>query len=140
MELTFQAVETDPNIRTPYYVASSISLTRCSQMAPAQPPDPPEQLMNSVALGRASASPTKADDALQVDFEFTEEGIAIECRAKTVARTGVEMEALTGVSVAALTIYDMCKAVDRGMTIEAVRLEEKSGGNSGHFVRDAMER
>jgi cyclic pyranopterin phosphate synthase len=51
------------------------------------------------------------------------------------ARTGVEMEALTAVSIAALTIYDMCKSVDRGMTIENVRLEEKSGGRSGHFVR-----
>ena len=51
------------------------------------------------------------------------------------ARTGVEMEALTAVSVAALTIYDMCKAVDRGMTIERIQLEEKSGGQSGQFTR-----
>jgi cyclic pyranopterin phosphate synthase len=55
------------------------------------------------------------------------------------ARTGVEMEALTAVSVAALTIYDMCKAVDRGMTIDQVRLEEKSGGASGHYLRLAAE-
>ena len=48
-------------------------------------------------------------------------------------KTGVEMEALTAVSVAALTVYDMCKAVDRGMTIERIRLEEKSGGKSGTF-------
>jgi cyclic pyranopterin phosphate synthase len=48
-------------------------------------------------------------------------------------QTGVEMEALTAASVAALTIYDMCKAVDRGMTIESVRLLEKVGGKSGHF-------
>ena len=52
------------------------------------------------------------------------------------AKTGVEMEALTAVSVAALTIYDMCKAIDRGMVIERVQLEEKSGGKSGHFVRE----
>ena len=52
------------------------------------------------------------------------------------AKTGVEMEALTAVSVAALTIYDMCKAIDRGMSIEQVRLEEKAGGKSGHFVRE----
>jgi cyclic pyranopterin phosphate synthase len=50
-------------------------------------------------------------------------------------RTGVEMEALTAVSVAALTIYDMCKSVDRSMTIEQVRLEAKSGGRSGTFAR-----
>ena len=51
--------------------------------------------------------------------------------------TGVEMEALTAVSVAALTVYDMCKSVDRGMTIESIQLDEKSGGKSGHYVRDA---
>ena len=54
--------------------------------------------------------------------------------APCVGRTGVEMEALTAVSVAALTIYDMCKAVDKAMTIEAIRLEEKQGGRSGHWV------
>ena len=51
-------------------------------------------------------------------------------------RTGVEMEALTAVSVAALTVYDMCKAVDKGMEIEAVRLARKEGGRSGTWVRD----
>jgi cyclic pyranopterin monophosphate synthase len=60
----------------------------------------------------------------------------IEASVKVVAKTGVEMEALTAVSVAALTVYDMCKSVDRGMTIEAIRLDEKSGGKSGHFVRE----
>ncbi len=57
----------------------------------------------------------------------------IEATAKVFARTGVEMEALTAVSVAALTVYDMCKAADRAMTIESVRLEEKDGGKSGHW-------
>ena len=63
---------------------------------------------------------------------------AIHCRAtaETVARTGVEMEALTAVQVALLTVYDMCKAVDRGMTISDVRLVEKSGGKSGHWQRE----
>jgi cyclic pyranopterin phosphate synthase len=61
----------------------------------------------------------------------------VRCQAivKTLAQTGVEMEALTAVQVALLTIYDMCKAVDRGMTIESVRLLEKAGGKSGHWVR-----
>jgi len=58
-------------------------------------------------------------------------GIAIEATCKLTGRTGVEMEALTAVSVAALTVYDMCKAVDRGMTIGNVRLVHKSGGKSG---------
>ncbi|KBD98594.1 cyclic pyranopterin monophosphate synthase MoaC, partial [Mycobacterium tuberculosis] len=53
----------------------------------------------------------------------------------TVARTGVEMEALTAVTVTALTVYDMCKAVDRAMTITDIRLDEKSGGRSGHYRR-----
>ena len=56
--------------------------------------------------------------------------------AETTGPTGVEMEALTAVQVALLTIYDMCKAVDRGMTITGVRLLEKRGGKSGHFVAD----
>ena len=61
--------------------------------------------------------------------------VAIEAEARVTARTGIEMEALTAVSVAALTIYDMCKAVDRGMTIEDVCLVSKSGGRSGDWVR-----
>ena len=62
--------------------------------------------------------------------------LVIEASVALSGRTGVEMEAMTAASVAALTIYDMCKAVDRGMVIEHVRLEEKSGGRSGHYLRD----
>ncbi len=73
--------------------------------------------------------------AVSVDFNPIEADHAIECTAtaETVGRTGVEMEALTAASVALLTIYDMCKAVDRGMVIEAIRLVEKKGGKSGHW-------
>ncbi|MFG1339389.1 cyclic pyranopterin monophosphate synthase MoaC [Xanthobacter autotrophicus] len=60
-------------------------------------------------------------------------GLYVTARAKTTGQTGVEMEALTAVSVACLTIYDMAKAADRGMRIEGIRLLEKSGGASGHF-------
>jgi cyclic pyranopterin phosphate synthase len=60
--------------------------------------------------------------------------VSIEACVKVNGQTGVEMEALTAVSVAALTIYDMCKAVDKAMTIDHVRLAEKKGGRSGHFV------
>ena len=72
-----------------------------------------------------------------VDFTLDEAGSAVLCTAtaETVGPTGVEMEALTAVQVALLTIYDMCKAVDRGMTIGDVRLLEKRGGKSGHFVQ-----
>ena len=65
--------------------------------------------------------------------------IEIEATVKVSARTGVEMEALTAVACAGLTIYDMCKAVDRGMVISGIRLMEKSGGRSGHFKRSADE-
>ncbi|MEW6138745.1 MAG: cyclic pyranopterin monophosphate synthase MoaC [Thermodesulfobacteriota bacterium] len=62
--------------------------------------------------------------------------VEIEARVKVTARTGVEMEALTAVACAGLAIYDMCKAVDRGMVIANVRLMEKSGGRSGHYTRE----
>jgi len=65
--------------------------------------------------------------------------IEIEAAVKVSARTGVEMEALTAVACAGLTIYDMCKAVDRGMVVSEIRLMEKSGGRSGHFKRSADE-
>ncbi|HEV3249041.1 MAG TPA: cyclic pyranopterin monophosphate synthase MoaC [Beijerinckiaceae bacterium] len=61
--------------------------------------------------------------------------VRVTASVKTSGKTGVEMEALTAVSIACLTIYDMVKAVDRGMTIEQIRLEEKSGGKSGHYLR-----
>ncbi len=62
--------------------------------------------------------------------------VEIEATVKLTGTTGVEMEALTAVSTAALTIYDMCKAVDKGMVIGAIRLQEKQGGKSGHYRRD----
>lgn len=75
--------------------------------------------------------------SVTVDFRWDgADLLRIEATAKVVGRTGVEMEALTAVSVAALTVYDMCKAVDRVMTIERIRLEEKSGGKSGTFRRE----
>jgi cyclic pyranopterin phosphate synthase len=73
-----------------------------------------------------------------VEFNVDESNAAIECivTAETLGRTGVEMEALTAVSVGLLTIYDMCKAVDRGMHMDGIRLLEKQGGKSGHWVAD----
>src|SRR6476619_6064715 len=71
-----------------------------------------------------------------VDFSFpADDLLRIDATVRVFGRTGVEMEALTAVSAAALTVYDMCKAVDRVMTIERVRLEEKTGGKSGAFRR-----
>ena len=75
---------------------------------------------------------------VDITFEFDHAASAIEIQAtaRVVGKTGVEMEALTAVSVAALTIYDMCKAVDRAMVIDDVRLMHKAGGKSGEFVRE----
>lgn len=75
---------------------------------------------------------------LSVDFSMNEERHEIQarCTARTTGKTGVEMEALTGVTVALLTIYDMCKAVDRGMEMGEIYLEQKSGGKSGEFLNE----
>jgi cyclic pyranopterin phosphate synthase len=74
---------------------------------------------------------------IAVDFDLDRETSSVACVAtvETVGRTGVEMEALTAVSTGLLTIYDMCKAVDRGMRIEEIALVEKRGGRSGHWTR-----
>jgi cyclic pyranopterin phosphate synthase len=77
-------------------------------------------------------------DSVTIGFSFPDERtVAIEATTQVTAKTGVEMESLVAVTVAALTIYDMCKAIDRGMIIDQVQLEEKSGGRSGHFVRES---
>ncbi len=74
--------------------------------------------------------------AVDIHFEVKENGVAIRASAKCTGKTGVEMEALTAVSVAALTIYDMCKAVQKDMVIEQVCLMEKTGGKSGTYRRE----
>lgn len=74
---------------------------------------------------------------VSVNFELCREQLLIRsvCSVRLSGRTGAEMEALTGVSVSLLTIYDMCKAIDRTMEITDIRLEEKDGGKTGHFIR-----
>lgn len=77
-------------------------------------------------------------ERVDIRFSFVEpNGVRVEATVSTEAKTGVEMEALMAVSVACLTIYDMCKSVDRGMEISSICLLEKTGGRSGHYVRDA---
>jgi cyclic pyranopterin phosphate synthase len=73
-----------------------------------------------------------------VDIEPVEGRVRIAATVKTTGKTGVEMEALTAVSVTALTVYDMCKAVDRGMRVEGIRLLEKRGGKSGEWLADGV--
>ena len=72
---------------------------------------------------------------LDISIDVTDSGARIEAVARTKAETGVEMEAMTAVAVAALTLYDMCKAAEKEISIGPVRLLEKSGGKSGHWVR-----
>jgi len=99
-------------------LAGIMGAKRCGELIP---------LCHSVAL-----------DTIEVSFQFPDQqSVAIEAVARATARTGVEMEALLAVTTAALAIYDMCKSVDRAMVIERVRLEEKSGGRSGHFRRSS---
>lgn len=75
-------------------------------------------------------------DAVRVDFDFQDEQtLLITGQAEVTGKTGVEMEALTAVTASALTVYDMCKAIDRGIVIGPVQLEEKRGGRSGHWRR-----
>ena len=87
-------------------------------------------LCHPLALTSIRVALVIADDVPQIE---------IEAEVQTVGRTGVEMEALTAVSVAALTVYDMCKAVDREMVIGDVRLVKKTGGKSGSFTRDTKD-
>ncbi len=96
-------------------IAAIQGAKRCADLIPLAHPIP----LTKVAVIFTVDAPTSS--------------VHIEVTAETVGRTGVEMEALTAVSVGLLTIYDMCKAVDRGMTISAVRLLEKEGGKSGHW-------
>lgn len=98
-------------------VAGIMGAKRCSELIP---------LCHNISLTK-----------LSVDFEMIPEKNQIKaiCTAKTCGKTGVEMEALTGVNVALLTIYDMCKAVDKRMEIGEIHLEEKDGGKSGRFIR-----
>lgn len=72
-----------------------------------------------------------------VQLEVRDDGIAIIATARTDSKTGVEMEALTAASIAALTIYDMCKAIDKAMVISDIRLESKTGGRSGDYKRES---
>ena len=98
-------------------VAGIQAAKRCAELIPLCHPLP----LDRVALEFAAAPP---------------EGLRIQAECRTAARTGVEMEALAAVSVAALTVYDMCKSMDRGMSIREVRLLSKEGGQSGPWQRE----
>jgi cyclic pyranopterin phosphate synthase len=77
---------------------------------------------------------------IDVTLRLCENGVAIRSKVTTTAATGVEMEALTAASIAALTVYDMCKALDKGIEIREIVLERKSGGKSGSYVREQSQK
>ena len=95
-------------------IAGIQAAKRCSDLIP---------LCHSLAL-----------DSLLIDFELMQNNVKITATAKVTAKTGVEMEALTAVSIAALTIYDMCKAIDKTMTIDGIHLVKKTGGTKNAVV------
>ncbi len=99
-------------------IAGIMGAKRCAELIPLCHPLPISSVAVELSLNAADAA---------VDIHAT---------VRTTGRTGVEMEALTAVSIAALTVYDMVKAVDRGMRIENIRVAAKSGGKSGDFVQD----
>ncbi len=75
-------------------------------------------------------------DGCDIDFKFSKNYITVYCKANILAKTGIEMEVLTGVNIALLTIYDMCKAIDKEMVITDITLLEKHGGKSGSYVKE----
>jgi cyclic pyranopterin phosphate synthase len=103
-------------------VAGVMAAKRTAEIIPLAHPLPLTDVQVHVTAGRAAP------------------GVSIEATARTVAQTGVEMEALVAAAAAALTVYDMCKAVDRSMTIDRVRLVHKSGGRSGTYNRPGERR
>ncbi len=101
-----------------------LTLAQCAGILAAKKVDELIPLCHSLPL-----------DYVSISFELEKNGIMILARCKTSSKTGVEMEAMVACSIAALTIYDMCKSIDRGAIIEEVKLMEKSGGKSGHYKR-----
>jgi cyclic pyranopterin phosphate synthase len=101
-----------------------LTLAQCAGILAAKKVDALVPLCHSLPL-----------EYVSISFELEKNGIMIFARCKTSSKTGVEMEAMVACSVAALTIYDMCKSIDRGAIIEEVKLMEKSGGKSGHYKR-----
>jgi cyclic pyranopterin phosphate synthase len=78
-------------------------------------------------------------ESVSVNFSIGDDWVEVEAQVETIGRTGVEMEAMTACSIAALTVYDMCKSSDRTMSIEQLTLWEKTGGRSGHWQRAALD-
>src|SRR5665647_1903491 len=96
-------------------------------------PRRPETIAPRRAKTKAKRAPLMTKGEIDIDPEHALPGLLVRATVKVTGQTGVEMEALVAVSIACLTIYDMIKAVERGMRIEGIRVLEKSGGKSGHY-------
>lgn len=122
-EAVFEAITTDSLPKGDFYatvrIAAIQGAKQCSGLIP---------LCHPLPLSKV---------AVEIELDSDTRTLSIEVLCKTTGKTGVEMEALTGASVGALTAYDMCKGVDKGIVIEQVKLLEKSGGKSGHWVAES---
>ena len=112
-------------------VGGIMAAKRCAELIPLCHPLNFDKCAIDFSFDKSDLSINKSD----VQINETKNKIEVSCEIKLSGKTGAEMEALTGVSVALLTIYDMCKALDKAMVIGNIRLCEKSGGASGHFTR-----
>jgi cyclic pyranopterin phosphate synthase len=120
-----ETIEAVKNNQTPK--GNPLEIARISGIMAAKQTSNLIPLCHQIALSKA-----------EVRAELKDFGVYLESEVVTTAQTGVEMEALTAVSVAALTVYDMCKALDKAITIANIRLESKTGGKSGDFSRESQ--
>jgi cyclic pyranopterin phosphate synthase len=131
-----------PTVRTAEASARVVMSPRVLAALPANPKGDPFEVARIAGIQAAKRTweliPLCHPVALSfvdISYSLCEDGVALRSQATTTAGTGVEMEALTAVSVAALTIYDMCKALDKGIEIRSIQLERKQGGKSGEYQR-----
>ena len=133
-----------PTVRTAEASARVVMSPKVLAALPANPKGDPFEVARIAGIQAAKRTweliPMCHPVALSfvdISYSLCEDGVALLSRASTTAGTGVEMEALTAVSVAALTIYDMCKALDKGIEIRSIQLERKQGGKSGEYQRSS---
>jgi cyclic pyranopterin phosphate synthase len=133
-----------PTVRTAEASARVVMSPKVLAALPANPKGDPFEVARIAGIQAAKRTweliPMCHPVALSfvdISYSLCEDGVALLSRATTTAGTGVEMEALTAVSVAALTIYDMCKALDKGIEIRSIQLERKQGGKSGEYQRSS---
>jgi cyclic pyranopterin monophosphate synthase len=133
-----------PTLRTAEASAQVVMSPRVMAALPANPKGDPFEVARFAGIQAAKRTSELipmchplALSFVDISYSLCEDGVRLLSRVSTTAATGVEMEALTAVSLAALTIYDMCKALDKGIEIRCIQLERKRGGKSGEYLRPA---